>query len=136
MRKYPFRFVSKNGLAGVVEIVRGDATERVSLPMDIIQNANSELTDAQIDSGIPYGVPFGEFLTQQAETALHNVGIWTSAELYAKAKDAVGALNSVGIKLSDAIKAAEIYEKQDHTIVLKAAPAAPKLKVKKEKYHE
>ena len=136
MKKYPFRFVAKQGAAGIIEVVRDGTTERCILPMDIIQNANSELSDAQINAGIPYGIPFADFLSPQAESALHNVGIWTSSELYSKAKDAVGALNSVGIKLSDAIKAAEIYEKQDHTIVFKAAPTAPKLKVKKEKYHD
>lgn len=132
MKRYSFRFVTRQGQAGVVEVVREGVTERCLLPMDIIANAKTELTAEQIDSGIPYGLPFGEFLASKAEIALHNAGIWTLKDLQTNLQKAVGAINSVGLKLSEVIRAAETHEKQDHTI--KAVPTAPKItKSKKEK---
>jgi hypothetical protein len=102
--------------------------------MDIIVTSNHELTAAQIDSGIPYGLPFDEFLENlDAEIGLHNAGIWTLQDLYTHAQAAASALSVYKLRLSDVIRAAEAYEKQDHQTVLKAThPAAPK-KNKKEK---
>lgn len=136
MKKYPFRFVTRVGQAGVVEVVRDGATERCTLPMDIIIEAKTQLTEAQIDSGIPYGLPFGEILNPKAEIALHNAGIWTLQDLYMKAQTAVGALAEHKFKLGDVIKAATDYEKQDHKTIFKAATPAPKTRTKKEKKHE
>jgi hypothetical protein len=136
MKKYAFRFVTRQGQTGVVEVERDGVTERCLLPINVILEAKSELSGAQIDSGIPYGLPFGEFLDQpEVGIALHNVGIWTIKDLYAKAQAAVGSLSNYGLKLSEVIRLAENYEKEDHT-VLKAAPAAHKVKRNKEIKHE
>jgi hypothetical protein len=133
VKKYPFRFVARQGLSGVVEVQHDGITERCLLPMNVIIEAKTELTSAQIDTGVPYGLPFGEILSPQAEVALHGVDVWTLQDLYTKAQSAVGALNSVGLKLPDVIHAAEAYQKQDHTVIKAAQPVAHKKgKFKKE----
>jgi hypothetical protein len=135
MKRYPFKFIARQGWAGVVEIIRDDNTERCLLPMDMITGAK-ELTGAQVDAGIPYGLQFGEFLkVPHIETALHNAGVWTLQDLYTKAQIVVSVLQAVSsLKLSEIIQLAESYEK-NHTVST-AATVAHKTKRNKEKYHE
>jgi hypothetical protein len=126
-KTYPFRFIARQGWAGLVEVNRDGNVERCLLPMGIITDGK-ELTAAQLNAGIPYGLPFADILNAEAETALHNAGVWTLADLHNKANQAVGALASVGLKLSAAIQAVIEYEKQDHKSVTQAATPAPKSK--------
>ena len=129
MKKYPFRFVARQGQAGVIEVNRDGVTDRCILPMEIIIEAQTELTAAQINAGIPYGLPFAEFLDDKSAIALHNSGIFTQDDLYHKAQAAVGALDSVGLKLTYVIKAVNEYLKDDHTVT-KATMVAHKKKNK------
>jgi hypothetical protein len=114
MKKYPFRFVLKQGISGVVEVKRDGNIDRCILPMDIIMEAKTELSEAQINAGIPYGIPFAEFLNIEAEIVLHNAGIFIMEDLFTKANAAVGALNTVGLKLTYVIKAVKEYQIDNH----------------------
>jgi hypothetical protein len=134
MKHYPFQFIARQGQVAVVQVTRDGVTERCTLPMEIILASENELSEAQINAGVPYGLPFAEFLPEGAETALHNAGIWSLSDLYNKANLAVGALSpSEHLKINDVIRAAESYLKEDHKPVLKAAHPAHKTKIKKEK---
>jgi hypothetical protein len=133
MKKYEYKIVSWTGEAGLVEVVRNGAVERVTLPMAIL---NSELiTEADIDAGIPYGLQFAEFLTpandivSRVEVALHNAGIWTLEDLTKKPNLVVNALQSVyRIETGRIIQAAETYLQQEHDV---KPPVAPKTKTNK-----
>lgn len=115
MGKHTFRFVVNLGNAGVIEVKRADTTDRCILPLDVIMD-NPELSDAQIDAGIPYGLPFGEFLDGQTEINLHNAGIWTLDDLHHKAQTAVIALIATNYHLTDVIKASVAYQENRKTI--------------------
>jgi hypothetical protein len=132
MKRYKFQFIARQGQVALVQVVRGGVTERCTLPIDIIIASENELTGAQLDAGIPYGLLFEEFLPSGSEVALHNAGIWTLNDLCVKAQTAVCALSSVGLHLTDVIELTEAYLKQDHTVVSKVAKSTHKKKVNKE----
>lgn len=101
-------------------MVRNGETERYTLPISILLY-ETELTDEQINTGIPYGLPFTEFLKQpgdivpRIEIALHNNGIWTLQDLHTQAQSVMSALQSVyRIELGKLVLAAEIYSSQKH----------------------
>jgi hypothetical protein len=120
MKKYPFRFITITDTAGLIEVVRNGETERYTLPMSVLEGM-PDLTDEQIDTGIPYGLPFAEFLKQPGdivpsiEIALHNNGIWTLQDLRTQAQSVMSALQSVyRIELGKLVLAAEVYSSQTH----------------------
>ena len=135
MKKYNFKIVTWKGEAGLVELVRDGSVERVTLPMDMLRGA-TELTESEVDSGIPYGLPYADFLTPSADIvprliiALHKVGIWTLDDLRKQPMKVVAALQATyHIETARIIKAAETYLQQEHI----QPPVAPKAKPKKEK---
>ena len=142
MKKYQFRKISRVGQGGLVEVIRDGAAERFILPDAVLATAGSALTDDEIDSGIPYGLPFSEFLKPKEfattlETALHNSGIWTLQDLNAKTQSVVDALQATyRLEAVKVIQAAEVYltNEQIKSKQVTEEPATPKVhKIKKEK---
>lgn len=142
MRKYPFRKISQVGQGGLVEVIRDGAAERFILPDAILGTAGTVLTDDQIDSGIPYGLPFSEFMKPKEfsgalETALHNSGVWTLQDLKAKMQSVVDALQATyRLEAVKIIQAAEVYltNEQNKSKQVTEEPATPTVrKTKKEK---
>lgn len=134
MKKYEYKIISRIGEAGLVELLRNDTVERFILPMEVLNNTTA-LTDAEIDSGVQYGLQFGDFLKPSSDivarltVALHNAGIWTIQDLRTKPNDVIRALRLVyGIDVGRIIQDAETYLQQEHL----QPPVAPK-KTKKEK---
>ena len=136
MKKYEYNLIARTGEAGLVEVVRNGAAERVTLPMSILNG--KDITESDLDAGISYGLPFAEFLTpasdivKRLEIGLHNAGIWTVEDLQKKPNDVIRALRQTyGIEIGRIIQAAETYLQQEHD---NKPPVAPKVtKTKKEK---
>lgn len=120
MRKYQFKIISRVGTNLLVEIVRDDVPERCILPREVVM-AGSDLTDEQINTGIPYGLPFRDFVVPspdfgaRLELALHRAGIWTVEDLRTKAQAVVNILQGTyHVELSKLVQSAEEYVKREH----------------------
>lgn len=112
--KHPFKLIANQGENGLIEVVRTGETVRCILPMEMLKE--KLLSDEQIDLGIPFGLPFAQFLLPNpfipeiVETRLHNAGIWTLDDLRQNAQKVVRVLQSVyNIELATIIKTAEEF---------------------------
>lgn len=140
MKKYPFRLVTIRGDAGLVEIIRDGEIIRCILPAGLLKGEDVELTDIQIDAGIPYGVPFAEFLQPSpfiaslVEKSLHNAGVWTLEDLRTKPNQVIRVLQAVyGIELTSIIAATEEYLARPHEPTVSKPVLSKTKNTKKEK---
>jgi len=142
MNKYPFKLIANQGENGLIEVLRGGETTRCILPMVMLRG--KDVSDAEIDLGIPFGLPFSQFLQANpfipeiVEVKLHNAGIWTLDDLRQNAQKAVRIIQSVyHIELASIIKSAEDFvARPNETKVPKPVqtPSPTKIKTgKKEK---
>jgi hypothetical protein len=139
MKKYPFTLITRRGEVGLIETVREGETIRCMLPIELLVGENIELSESQINAGIPYGLPFGEFLHLSKftgpliEKSMHNNGIWTLEDLRTKPQQVIRVLQSVyGIELASLIQQTEEYITKSHEAV-DPKPAVKSMAVPKQK---
>lgn len=109
--------VGKRGQAVLVEFQQG-GLRRVYVPRDAVMD--EEVDDGALEAGIPYGVPWEEFVQVVGVTpddladALRRRGIWTAEDLQKRHDAALGALMALtGLTLAALRKAASQYRNME-----------------------
>jgi hypothetical protein len=101
------RVVARRENIQIVEFIRDGVLQRVILPAD------AELSEEELEYGIPYGIAWEELHIPQVNAvevanAFRRVGIWTLDDLRRRPNAAIGALMEIfHLKLSHIREQAE-----------------------------
>lgn len=121
------KVISQQGESALVEWHDGRSTQRAYLPARLLRRSAlnhyrpNEFDAPTPEQGAPYGVPWAELVTlsptpEQVESALHQFGIWTAADLERNHVQALAALQSLYARdLHNLMRSARDYQTRTHS---------------------
>jgi hypothetical protein len=98
------RVTETKGQSALVEWLDGKDRKRVFVPADQVEGDKVE--DAVLDAGVPYGVPWREFVDlsgvtpETIERELRRRGIWTAADME---RNTVGVSKAIAALISPVV---------------------------------
>lgn len=102
------KIIAETGKAVIVEYQDG-GTQRAIVPQSVVKG--DQASDADVVAGLPYGVPWQEYVSVDLAAELRRVGIWTGHDLGERPQVAAAAIQRVmGQTLAALRRAAQEYE--------------------------